>query len=80
MTLIANHIPHEEPAAGPNFYEFGTDVLYQINIDNDGDGVAEVVYSFQFATTVRDTNTFLYNTGPIASLSDPISIGARPTA
>jgi hypothetical protein len=71
VTLIANHIPHEEPAAGPNFYEFGTDVLYQINIDNDGDGVAEVVYSFQFATTVLDSSTFLYNTGPIASLTDP---------
>jgi hypothetical protein len=71
VTLIANHIPHEEPAAGPNFYEFGTDVLYQINIDNDGDGVAEVVYSFQFATTVVDSSTFLYNTGPIAALTDP---------
>jgi hypothetical protein len=71
VTLIANHIPHEEPAGGPNFYEFGDDVLYQINIDNDGDGVAEVVYSFQFATTVLDSSTFLYNTGPISSLTDP---------
>ena len=71
VTLIANHIPHEEPAAGPNFYEFGTDVLYQINIDNNGDGVADVVYSFQFDTTVADPTTFLYNTGPITSLTDP---------
>ena len=26
----------------PNFYEFGDDVLYEINIDNDGDGCADI--------------------------------------
>src|ERR1700722_1763711 len=71
VTLISNYIPLEGPAAGPNFYEFGDDVLYQINIDNNGDGVADVTYGFQFTTTVLDPNTFLYNTGPIASLTDP---------
>ncbi len=70
VTLISNYIPLEGPAAGPNFYEFGDDVLYQINIDNDGDGVAEVIYSFRFTTTVQNPNTFLYNTGPITSLTD----------
>ena len=38
VTLIANYIPLEAPDGGPNFYEFGDDVLYEINIDNDGDG------------------------------------------
>src|ERR1700735_4913845 len=71
VTLISNYIPLEGPAAGPNFYEFGDDVLYQINIDNNGDGVADVTYGVQFTTTVLDPNTFLYNTGPIASLTDP---------
>jgi Domain of unknown function (DUF4331) len=36
VTLIANWIPLEAPAGGPNFYKFGDDVLYEINIDNDG--------------------------------------------
>ena len=40
VTIIANYIPLEDPAGGPNFFEFGDDVLYQINIDNDGDGRA----------------------------------------
>jgi hypothetical protein len=71
VTLIANYIPLEGPAGGPNFFEFGDDVLYQILIDNDGDGVADVVYQFGFETTLRNPNTFLYNTGPIASLEDP---------
>ena len=71
VTLITNYIPLEGPAAGPNFYEFGDDVQYQINIDNDNDAVAEVIYTFRFTTTVRNPNTFLYNTGPISSPTDP---------
>ncbi len=70
ITLIANYIPLQLPSGGPNFYEFGEDVLYEINIDNNGDGLADISYQFRFTTTVRDPGTFLYNTGPITSLSD----------
>jgi Domain of unknown function (DUF4331) len=69
VTLIANYVPLQGPAGGPNFYEFGDDVLYSIHIDNDGDGSADVVFSFRFSTKVVDPDTFLYNTGPIESLS-----------
>jgi hypothetical protein len=68
VTLIANYVPLQGPAGGPNFYEFGDDVLYQIHIDNNRDGRADVTYTFRFTTTVVDPDTFLYNTGPIESL------------
>jgi hypothetical protein len=68
VTLIANYIPLQGPAGGPNFYEFGDDVLYEIHIDNNGDGRADISYQFRFRTTVRDPDTFLYNVGPIESL------------
>jgi hypothetical protein len=68
VTLIANYLPLQGPAGGPNFYEFGDDVLYEIHIDNNGDGRAEISYQFQFTTTVANKETFLYNTGPIESL------------
>ena len=71
VTLIANYIPLQSPAGGPNFYEFGDDVLYEIHIDNNGDGRADISYQFRFSTTVRDPDTFLYNVGPIESLSSP---------
>jgi hypothetical protein len=70
VTLIANFVPLEDPAGGPNFFEFGDDLLYEIHIDNNGDGVPNVTYQFTFQTTVQNPNTFLYNTGPIASLTD----------
>ncbi len=69
VTIIANYVPLEGPDGGPNFYEFGDDVLYTINIDNDGDGDADIVYQFSFETEVTDPGTFLYNTGPITSLT-----------
>lgn len=71
VTLIANWIPLEAPNGGPNFYKFGDDVLYRINIDNDGDADDDIVYEFRFKTNTLNRNTFLYNTGPITSLDDP---------
>ena len=71
VTLIANYLPLEGPAAGPNFYEFGDDVLYEILIDNDGDARPNISFQFRFQTTIRNQKTFLYNTGPIQSLASP---------
>ncbi len=71
VTIITNYIPLENPAGGPNFFEFGDDVLYSIYIDNDGDARPDVIYQFSFRTELRNPNTFLYNTGPIKSLDDP---------
>ena len=71
VTIITNYIPLEDPAGGPNFFEFGDDVLYRINIDNDGDGKADITYDFIFKTIVNNPNSFLYNVGPIGSLDDP---------
>ena len=71
VTFIANYLPAEIPAAGPNFYRFGDDVLYEIHIDNDGDALPNITYGWRFQTTIQNSNTFLYNTGPITSLTDP---------
>jgi hypothetical protein len=71
VTLVGNWIPLEEPAGGPNFNKFGDDVKYTLNVDNDGDAVDDIVYEFRFRTSVQNSNTFLYNTGPITSLDDP---------
>ncbi len=71
VTLIANYVPLQGPAGGPNFYEFGDDVLYEVNIDNDGDGDVNITYQFQFTTKIEVGGTFLYNVGPITALDSP---------
>src|SRR5215831_14081749 len=67
VTLIANYIPLQGPAGGPNFYEFGDDVRYAIHIDTQGNSEANVTYEFDFTTTLADPNTFLCNTGPLST-------------
>ena len=71
VTIIANYIPLESPAGGPNFPAFDDTVRYAINIDNDGDAEEDISFEFRFETETRNPDTFLYNTGPIASLDDP---------
>ncbi len=71
VTLIANWIPFEVPAGGPNFYAFSKDANYDINIDNNGDGRADLSYRWVFHNSYRNPNTFLYNTGPVTALDDP---------
>jgi hypothetical protein len=70
VTIIANYIPFEDPAGGPNYYRFDPTVLYELNVDNNGDADEDVTYQFRFKTQVSNPNTFLYNTGPIATLDD----------
>jgi hypothetical protein len=70
VTIVANYIPLEPPASGPNFPAFDDSVRYEINVDNNGDGQEDLSYQFRFRTVTRNPGTFLYNTGPIGSLTD----------
>ncbi|WP_406388065.1 DUF4331 domain-containing protein [Streptomyces sp. NBC_00887] len=70
-TLVANWLPFQEPAGGPNFYTFAGDARYDIHIDSDGDAQDDLLYRFTFKDHRKNENTFLYNTGPVESLTDP---------
>jgi hypothetical protein len=71
VTVVANWIPLEEAAGGPTFYPWATDARYDINVDNDGDAKADLVYRYTFDNSYQSRNTFLYATGKVTSLQDP---------
>lgn len=76
VTLISNFIPFQEPSGGPHFYLFDDTVLYEIKIDNTGDGVEDISYQFRFTTNVVRPTTILgmvtvNENGVIESLTDP---------
>ena len=48
VTIIANYIPGEDPAAGPNWYTFSPNVRYYIHVDQGGDGKPDISYRFRF--------------------------------
>ena len=52
LTIVANWIPFEDPAGGPNFYRFDDRASYYLNVDNTGDGRFDVRYRFKFKTKV----------------------------
>ncbi len=72
VTILANFIPLQGADGGPNFYEFGDDVLYEIHIINQNDNTSGVTYQFRFHTKITNPDTFLYNTGPISAIDDHV--------
>jgi hypothetical protein len=52
VTLLANYIPLEDAAGGPNFFTMDPDALYEIMIDNTGDGIEDLTFQFQFTSTL----------------------------
>jgi Domain of unknown function (DUF4331) len=48
VTLIANYQPFEDPQGGPNYYTMDPNALYEIHIDNNGDGVEDLTFQFRF--------------------------------
>ena len=71
LTVVANWIPFEDPAGGPNFYNFDPKAHYYINVDNTGDGRRDIRYEFQFKTKVVNKSSFAYATPAVRSLHDP---------
>jgi hypothetical protein len=69
VVFIMNVIPAQEPSAGPNYYNFDDNVLYDINIDTDKDGKEDVTYRFTFTTEFR---------GVMAALQLPVANAAVP--
>jgi hypothetical protein len=48
VTILANVIPGEDPAAGPNYYSFSPTARYELKVDTDGDVRPNVIYRFSF--------------------------------
>jgi len=59
VTIIATYVPMQLPHGGPNYYNFGENIRYEIHVDNDasipGD---EITYRFTFNIVNEDPTTF----------------------
>ncbi|RKH13354.1 DUF4331 domain-containing protein [Corallococcus sp. CA047B] len=56
VTLIANYIPFQEPYGGPNFFTLDSEALYEIHIDNNGNGEEDLTFQFRFTNTLANAN------------------------
>jgi hypothetical protein len=55
VTLIADYQPFQDGYAGPNYFQMDPNALYEISIDNNGDGVEDFTFQFQFQTVLGGT-------------------------
>jgi hypothetical protein len=49
ITMIMGVNPFEDPANGPNWFPFDPHILYEIHVDNDGDGLDDIVFQVRFS-------------------------------
>src|ERR1700689_2008218 len=67
--------PFLEPSNGPNYFPFDPNILYEMKIDNNHDGVPDVIFQFRFQTQIKWGYLFAGCVGgivgfpPITSLS-----------
>ncbi len=87
VTILANYIPFQDPQGGPNFYMFNPNALYEIHIDNNGDGVEDLTFQFRFTNTSKGTALTvggkqvkipLIDSGPITGVN-PAALNVRET-
>ena len=83
VTIIANFYPDQSPGSGPNYFTMDPDAVYEIHIDNDGDAVENLTYSFRFTNALKngtgialnvggkDVTIPLRHIGPITAADDP---------
>lgn len=61
VTLIANYLPLQDSYGGPNYFTLDPNALYEIHIDNSGDGVEDITFQFRFSL---QTKGLMVPTGP----------------
>ena len=54
VTLIADYLPLQGPGDGPNYYQLDPNAYYDIAIDNNADGQADILFRFRFINTYKD--------------------------
>jgi hypothetical protein len=70
VVMVGSWIPFEGPEGGPNYFEWDDSALYDIYVDNNGDASPDYTYTLTSRVEVGNPATFLYNVGPIGSLTD----------
>ncbi len=54
ITFVANYLPLQDAYGGPNYFDLDDNALYQIHVDNNGDAVEDITFSFNFQSQLKD--------------------------
>ena len=54
VTMVANYVPLQDAYGGPNYFSLDPNALYEIHIDNNGNGVEDITFQFRFKNNLAD--------------------------
>ncbi len=72
VTFIADYLPLQDGYGGPNYFTMDPEARYEIKVDNDGDGVEDLTFRFQFENVLRDIALKIGNPGQEKTVSVPL--------
>ncbi|MEO5843657.1 MAG: DUF4331 domain-containing protein, partial [Caldimonas sp.] len=55
VTLVANYLPLQDAYGGPNYFKLDSNALYEIHVDNNGDGKEDITFQFRFNNSLKST-------------------------
>src|SRR4029077_14405793 len=72
--------PLQDPFGGPNYFQIDDKGIYEIHIDNDGDGVEDISFQFRFHDAEQNLSVDAGDVNvPIALIQDgQIGQGGNP--
>ena len=88
VTILANYNPFQDPQGGPNFFQFNPNALYEIHLDNVGDGKEHLTFQFRFTNTSKQQALMvggksvkipLIDSGPFNGAVNPPTLNVRET-
>jgi hypothetical protein len=54
VTVVADYLPLQDAYGGPNYFQLDPNALYEIHLDNDGDGREDLTFQFRFKNNLAD--------------------------
>ncbi|MEO6103088.1 MAG: DUF4331 domain-containing protein, partial [Pseudoxanthomonas sp.] len=80
VTFIANYVPLQDPYGGPNYFALDPDAVYAINIDNNGDAVADLSFEFRAKNAIQNLTVPVNGVDVQVPLSNIGQFGTTPSA
>ena len=80
VTLVANYLPLQDAYGGPNYFKLDSKALYEIHLDNNGDGKEDITFQFRFNQTLKGTTLPINGTAVAIPLSQSGQVSAPNAA
>ena len=88
VTMVANYYPLQDPFGGPNYFLLDSNAVYDLIIDNNGDGKPDIIFRFRFTNTRKNLTVPvdgenvavpLVNIGPIPGMPANLNVAESYT-